>query len=99
MIEIQWFAADEQEAKKICQSLVKRRLVACANLVHNVTSIHIWHEQLEESEEVLCILKAPDDNFGEIKDFIEEHCSYDVPAILKLDVQVNKAYNQIVAQI
>ena len=51
-------ASSAGEAKKIAQSLVSRKLVACVNLVPSITSIYEWEGKVEESDEVMMIIKV-----------------------------------------
>ena len=47
-----------EEAKNIGQILVKKNLVACVNLIENMTSIYKWGDKLEEGQEVVLIAKT-----------------------------------------
>ena len=85
-IQIQWTCSTVEEAKKICSSLVERRLIACANIISNVESIYLWKGEVETSSEVKVYLKTVDEKFSAIQAYILEHCSYEVPEILKVAV-------------
>ncbi len=80
-IEIHWTTGSIDEARKICRYLVQERLVACAQIVPWVESVYMWNNQLETAQESKVILKTRLDHFDDIKVFIIENCSYDVPEI------------------
>lgn len=50
-------AADADEAKRLARVLVEERLVACATLIPSVRSIYRWQGEVEESTEILLLLK------------------------------------------
>jgi periplasmic divalent cation tolerance protein len=54
---------DEATARTICASLVEEGLVACVNLLPQVTSIYRWQGELKEEGETLAILKLPAGDF------------------------------------
>lgn len=49
---------DKEVAKKIARSLVEGKLAACVQLQDKVTSIYEWEGTVEESAEVLMIIKV-----------------------------------------
>ncbi|MCB1108548.1 MAG: divalent-cation tolerance protein CutA [Chlamydiia bacterium] len=92
MIEIQWLSESIEEAKKISRTLVDEGLVACANILPGITSIYVWGKHVEESEEIMCLFKAPEENYDEIEAIIVDQCSYDMPAITKKEVEGYEPY-------
>ena len=51
-------APDKEVAKKIARSLVEGKLAACVQLDDKVTSIYEWEGTVEESIEVMMIIKV-----------------------------------------
>ena len=51
-------ASSTEEAKKISYELLKTKLVACVNIIPQVTSLYIWEGKQEESNEVLMMIKV-----------------------------------------
>ena len=47
-----------KEVKQIGRILVKQNLVACVNILENMTSIYKWKEELEEDGEVVMTAKT-----------------------------------------
>lgn len=86
-ILILWTCATLEEARRICNELVEKRLVACANLIPHVESIYLWEENVEIGNEVKVFLKTLDSHFERVRDYIKEHCSYDVPEVSKISIR------------
>ena len=76
-----------EEAKNISQKLVEQDLVACVNLLENMTSIYKWEEKLEESQEVIMIAKTRKTLMPKLIETVNSLHSYDCPCILELPVQ------------
>lgn len=72
--------ADLPEAKRIANNLVKRKLVACANLFP-CQSIYLWRGQTEEASEVAAIFKTVEEKCEIILAEIKEQSSYESPTI------------------
>lgn len=88
--------AKEEEAAEVTRTLVRERLAACGTLIRNARSIYTWQGNLEDTEEIVVILKTTraDDAGSRLK---ELH-PYDVPEILVLTPEsANAAYSKWVA--
>jgi len=86
VIYIFWTCRDLKEAKKIIHGLLEERLIACASLFPDIESIYRWEGKIEESQEVKAILKSAADHFDAVHNYIQKHCSYEVPEILQVDI-------------
>jgi uncharacterized protein involved in tolerance to divalent cations len=51
-------APSAEEAQRIAQSLLERRLVACVNMLPQVQSMYVWEGKVETSQEVLMMIKV-----------------------------------------
>ena len=92
MIVIYITCKDDKEAIKISKALLKKRLIACANLFP-IKSVYRWHGRIKEENEVMLIVKTKDHMYDEIKDDVEKMHSYDVPCIEAIKVaDINKSY-------
>ena len=76
--------ANEDEALLLARTLVGERLVACANLLPRVHSVYRWDGQVEESQEVLLLLKTHRNRQAAVIERIRCCHSYDCPAITVL---------------
>lgn len=77
---------DEATARTICASLVEEGLVACVNLLPQVTSIYRWQGELKEEGETLVILKLPAGGFPALEEKLAALHPYEVPEIVALPV-------------
>lgn len=85
-IEIQWTCNSMKEARDISSILIKKKLVACVNILPDIESIYLWKGQIEKDQEVKVLLKTRKDLFDKIKQIIEVETSYDIPAILAVPI-------------
>ncbi len=72
------------EARSIARTLVKEKLVACANIIPNVESIYRWQGKIEEANEYLLMMKTTESNVEKTIQKIRALHSYKVPEILVL---------------
>ncbi|MCW7464782.1 divalent-cation tolerance protein CutA [Leptospira levettii] len=70
------------EAKETAKILVTEKLAACANLIDQMESIYVWNEQLEESTEVVCLLKTTMEKSIPLMQRIRDLHSYETPCIV-----------------
>lgn len=77
-------APDLRTARRLAQSALRARLVACANLVPKVESHYWWQGKLERSGEALLILKATRRALPELERLILEEHPYDTPEFIAL---------------
>ena len=50
--------ANTKEAKKISSVLVKKKLIACANILNNIQSVFSWKNKVNFSKEVIIMGKT-----------------------------------------
>lgn len=82
---------NKEEARKLGQELLNKKLIACYNLVP-VESAYWWKGKIEEANEVLMIMKTSK-SFEQVEKFILVHHSYDVPEIIAIELKsVNQKY-------
>ena len=79
-------APDASVASGIAREMLRRRLVACANIIPAVRSLYWWKGQLEESDEVLMVLKARRGDVSALADQIRDLHPYDVPEVVATEV-------------
>jgi periplasmic divalent cation tolerance protein len=77
-------AGSEQEARLIAQTLVKRMLAACVNIVPGVTSVYHWQAEVHEDQEWLLVVKTRRDVLEELIQQVQRLHSYDLPEIIAL---------------
>ena len=82
---------DEKEAEKISMHLLKKRLIACAN-VFPIKSMYWWKGKIAKSNEHAIIAKTSDKNFKKLELEVKRLHSYEIPCILKINAAANKEY-------
>ena len=83
-IQIQWTSGKIDEAKKISKELVKRKWVACANILPHVDSFYLWEGKVQEDKEVKVFFKTKEEYFPRVRDYIIEHASYEIPEVSQI---------------
>jgi periplasmic divalent cation tolerance protein len=78
--------ANKGEAEKISQTLLKEKLIACANIINPVKSFFHWKGSVNCADECLLIMKTRRDLFSSLLTQVKELHSYDVPEILALPI-------------
>ena len=82
-----------EEAEKISEMLVKRRLAACVNSVAEVSSHFWWKDKLEYSKECLLIVKTREKLFQDIVKAVKKIHSYSIPEIIAMPIiNANEEY-------
>jgi periplasmic divalent cation tolerance protein len=76
---------DEAAAAKLARAIVEQRLAACVQIL-TVRSVFRWEGAVDDTPELLLLVKTRADRYDELEAFIREHHSYDVPEILQVPV-------------
>ncbi len=84
---------DRQQAEEIVKVLLEEKLIACANYF-GVEAAYFWKEKLANEKEVATFLKTRAENWKKLKDKILEMHSYEIPCIIKFEVQSNTEYDE-----
>ena len=75
-----------EEAARIAQALVERRLAACANIVPGIRSIYRWEGKVQDEQEALLIIKTTRARFAALREAVEKLHSYSVPEVIALPI-------------
>lgn len=95
---MQTTASNREEAGRIADVLLRRRLAACVQVIGPAQSRYWWHGELEDSEEWLCLAKTTEGRAEELIQTIGEAHSYETPEIIVTPiVDGSHAYLQWVA--
>jgi periplasmic divalent cation tolerance protein len=76
----------EQEASRISEELVERRLAACVQVVGPIRSRYRWHGEIQEDDEWQCVAKTVKRLYPRVEEAIRELHSYEEPEILATPV-------------
>ncbi len=79
-------------AVKIGKDLLKKRQVACYNLIP-VESKYWWKGKIIDDSEILMILKTKNENFAKIESYIKKHSGYEIPEVVAIKPSsLNRSY-------
>ena len=93
MIVVLTTAPNPEEAKNLARKIVEARLAACVQVLSEMKSFYFWKGEIQNEREHLLLIKTLDENFDELKEFIQTNHSYDVPEIVALAAQdVSESY-------
>jgi len=93
MISIYITCKDKKEAIKISKHLLKKRLIACSN-IFPIKSMYWWNKKIINDNEIVILAKTTGKKFEKIKKEVGKIHSYDLPCILKFNVEANKEYEK-----
>jgi periplasmic divalent cation tolerance protein len=79
-------AGSQEEAKRISDVLLERRLVACANVFGDVQSFFWWKGELDSAKEHLLVMKSRGELLEEIVRVVREVHTYETPEVVALPI-------------
>jgi len=78
--------ATKLEAQKIVSALLRKHLIACANIFGAVDSQFWWQGKIDKAKEFMVLMKSDEKLFEELSKTVKEMHSYEVPEILALSI-------------
>ena len=86
-------AANLDEAEKIADSLIVKKLAACVSIVKGVKSFFWWEGKIDKADETLLIIKTKKALLGKVIKTVKSLHSYQVPEIIAMPISGgNKDY-------
>ena len=85
------------EARRIVRRLLKKRLIACAN-VFPAQSMYRWDGKIEEHLEVAALMKTRKGNWPSLRAEVERLHPYEIPCITRMDASANPRYERWVRE-
>lgn len=80
-------------ANAITSYLLQKKLIACANVLP-IEACYWWQGGITSASECVAILKTRTEYWQRVRDEIERIHPYDVPCIIKIEVEANESYEQ-----
>lgn len=74
-----------EESEELAGGLVEGDLAACVNVFEGVRSFYEWEGEIHDDREHTLLIKTTDERYDDVKSWIREHHSYDVPEIVAVD--------------
>lgn len=84
-------APDLEVARNLARLALEARLIACANLDPQLESHYWWQGKLEQSAEVLLVLKTTRPRLKALESLILKHHPYDTAEFIVLPIQAGSA--------
>ena len=75
-------APNQRVARRLARAALEKRLIACANLVPKVESHYWWRGKIEQSAEVLLVMKTTRARLGALEKLVLAEHPYDTPEFL-----------------
>ena len=80
-------APDLKTARRLARVALRRRLVACVNLVPALESHYWWQNRIENAREVLLLLKTTKTHLAALEKLVIQNHPYDTPEFIVLSLQ------------
>ena len=77
--------ADQEAASAVVRQLLEERLIACGTLLPGALSLYRWEGKIEESSEVIALMKTDQERSTRCMARLKEMHPYDVPEIILLE--------------
>ena len=77
-------AANSEEAARLADMLLERRLAGCVQILPEMESVYRWQGKIERQKEVLLIAKTTKSRFDELESNVRAVHSYETPEIVAL---------------
>lgn len=84
---------NEDEATRVTNVLVEQKYVACSN-IFPITSAYWWNGAIANEKEWVSIVKTVPENWEAVKAKVAAIHPYEVPCIMKINVEANDEYEQ-----
>jgi len=84
---------NSSEAENIAMHLLKKRLIACANMFP-VKSMYWWNSRIAKENEVVLLAKTSKSRFYKLENEVKKIHSYEIPCIMLIDAKANKEYEK-----
>jgi periplasmic divalent cation tolerance protein len=88
-------APNNEEASRLAEMLVERKLAACVQILPAMESVYRWQGKIERQAEVLLIAKTLASKFAELEREVSTLHSYETPEIVAVPLsEVSEKYLQ-----
>ena len=85
-IQVYTTTEKKEDAKKIANILVNKKLAGCIQIIGPILSTYWWKNNVETEEEWLCLIKSKKSLFEKLEKAIKEVHPYETPEIIALPI-------------
>ena len=78
---------DWRKLRNLITALLKKKLVACCNVINYGKSYYLWENKIKKDEEKIIFMKYPKEKEGELLSFIKKNHPYKVPELVTLNTE------------
>lgn len=78
--------ASAEEATRIAETLVNKKLAACVQILPQIQSIYVWKSEVQREREILLLAKTTRANFATLEREVRAMHSYETPEIIALPI-------------
>jgi periplasmic divalent cation tolerance protein len=82
----------KKQAEKLATIALSARKASCVNILPAGKSIYLWENKIEQNDEFYLLFKTSPELVNELEQLIIENHPYDLPAILKFDVEGSQEF-------
>lgn len=92
-------APDAETAEQLARVLLQEKIIACANLIPGMKSLYHWQGRLEETQEIVLILKTQASLWERLSRRLTELHPYETPCLIELPAgRVSDGYARWIAE-
>ena len=81
-------ASSRSEAESISEAVIRERLVACTNIIDDMSALFWWDGAVQQEKEVVLIAKTTAKAFPVLSARIKKLHSYECPCIVGLPIAI-----------
>lgn len=79
-------AHNSEEAVRIAELLVNKKIAACVQILPEMESIYVWKGEMQRERELLLLAKTTRANFADLEREVRAIHSYETPEIIALPI-------------
>ncbi|XP_039586664.1 protein CutA homolog [Passer montanus] len=84
---------NEHVARDIARAIMDKRLAAYVNILPKSSALYFWKGELEESTEILLLVKTRTSKIGELSNYVRSIHPFEIPEVISLPIERgNPAY-------
>jgi periplasmic divalent cation tolerance protein len=80
-------AGSVEEARKIAEELIDKRLCACVNIFPQIESVYYWNNSVQRGNEIAFIAKTRQSLVPKVIEEVKRLHSYEVPCVVSLPIE------------